>query len=151
MKRLRLKGWRTDTLNRDMLLGGVAGVETQPAIRETALRLITGMGFDDKPWAGNTETWYRYQARRLMESIILKAPERFGLERIDPDEITEEMSSKELATFCEVPVARVYELANGAPGNGLPKPLWPLGRTLKGRGYKFPVETARLYARRLIE
>lgn len=149
MNRLRLKGWRTTSLDKEYLLGFLASVETQPMIKETAIRMITGMGLDDKPWKPNTKTWYRYQARRLMESIILEDPEKFGLERIAPNEITEELSSKELAKFCGVSVNQVYELARGAPENGLPEPLWPLGRTLKGRGYRFPVETAREFVKRL--
>lgn len=147
---LRLPGWRKRKLNKDKLREAVEQAESQPAIKSTAICMLSGMSFDDKDWEKATEIWYKMKARRLMERIILENPGGYGLVRIDPTEITGGMSSKELAAFCEVPVNHVYDLANGAPGNGLPKPEWPLGRTLQGRGWRFPVETARLYAERLV-
>lgn len=150
MKKLKLRGWRLDNLDKDKLWDIVLTAAAEPAVKQAAARLIFDLGFEGTEWAEKTILGYKVRARKLLRALLLEDPESYGLEAIDPEEIKESKTSEELASFCQVPVTRVYELAKGAPSNGLPEAEWPLGRTLRGRGWRFPVETARLYARRLL-
>lgn len=152
MKLRGLLGWRTDQLDRGKLRLAVLSVtEVEPLVEQVAIRLIAGLPLTDKEWTLNTERYYKVRARRLLEEILLADPEGFGLVRIDPESINRTMTTSELAEFCDVQVYKVRVLARGAPDNGLPKAEWPLGRMLKGRGWRFPPEIAREYARRLLE
>lgn len=150
MRYLKLHGWQTGELDKEHLREAIKKSDAPPAVKTTAIRMLFGLFFTDKDWSVNTLRGYKVAARKLMRSILLEKPEFFGLERIDPAEIYSAMSSQELADFCRVPISRVYELARGAPGNGLPVPEWPVGRTLKGRGWRFPPHIARVYTGRLI-
>lgn len=147
---MKLKGWRMDKLDSSFLCVAIQHIEAQPAIKMVAVAMVEDTPLDVE-WEYNTRAWYRTQARKLIHEILAQNPEFYGLEKIEPAEITSEMSAKELAEFCQVPVSHVYKLARGSPGNGLSKPKWPLGRTLKGRGWRFIPIVAQEYARRLVE
>jgi hypothetical protein len=94
--------------------------------------------------------WLESRGRWVIKEIVKSDPEKYGLVRINPNEINEAMTTKELLAFCCAGKKNLSELIAGAPENGLPKPSKKLGRTLKGRSYIFPVEVAREYAKRLI-
>lgn len=147
--KLRVPGYRLEDMNTDQVALAVSLYDAQPAVKATAYAILAGQPLPAQ-WTTNTRRWYRMKARKLLRTILFTAPLSFGLVRIDPGRITTSMTSQQLASFCDLPITRVYTLARGAPANGLPKPEWPKGRTSKGRGWRFPPTTARAFARRLL-
>ena len=157
MRRIRVRGWRgvptkIELLKRDIEASDVG----LPAHRRTALHILDGERVEETMMRLGTEsrnyaTWLRCRAREVIKYFLVLAPDRYGLERVDPGEIREGMSTVELAAFADVPKQRVLALVRGAPQNGLPRPIKKLGRTLSGQGWWFPPEAAREYVKCLIE
>ena len=155
--RIRVRGWRGVPVKLELLKRDIEASDIGlPAYRHTAMRILDGETVEETMTRLGTEsrnyaTWLRCRARKVIRYFLELTPDRYGLERVNPDEIVEGMGTVELAAFVDVPKQRVLALVRGAPQNGLPKPIKRLGRTLSGQGWWFPPEVAKEYAKYLIE
>lgn len=152
-----LRGYKGD-VDREKLVDALHKIDgVLPSVCAAAADLLHGDRHElHRGWRvarrkHSTVIWLRSRAKAALRQVLSQDPEWYGLERIRPGEIAEAMTARELAEFCGVPIGRVRKLAHEAPGNGLPEADWPLGRTLRGRAWRFPPDIAREYAEHLLK
>jgi len=156
-RKIRIRGWRGVPTQIELLKKDIEASDVGlPAHRHTAMHILDGETVEGTMTRLDTESrnyamWLRCRARGVIRYFLELAPDRYGLERVNPDEIREGMGTMQLAVFADVPKQKVLALVRGAPQNGLPQPIKRLGRTLKGQGWWFSPEVAKEYVRRLID
>ena len=134
----------------ERLVAEIEVAEAAPLVRKFAKWLLEGVDAQTcqerhaTPIHMSTVSWYRGQARALLNSLVQGREEEFGLEKAGA-EIEEDLTTAQLADLMGVQPCTLRGKMSKAKDLGLPMPVVQMGRTLSKSRYIFPKDTAQVW------
>jgi len=120
---IKLKGWRGEPDIEKLKLSVWKSSLGESLWRRAAWVLLHGKDVDtivNEDAKDSYKSWLKSRGHWIMREIVEADPGKYGLIKINPDEINKPMTRKELLAFCEVSKKKLSELIRGAPENGCP-------------------------------